>query len=313
MRGRISERQLKKSYYDPTRPGSYSGASSFYKTLPKKTDRGLMQQWLDGEDAYTLHKKVVRKFPRRSVICPRPYYQIEADLIDMNKLSFHNKQTRYLLTVVDCFSKYGFVRGLKNKTAQSTVDALADILREMYEKKKKRPTYICSDRGSEFYSKKMRAYLKRYNIHLFSTNNRQIKASLIERFNRTLENRLYRYMTANNTKNYISVLQDIVTSYNNTYHSSIGLAPNQVTTKNSEQVWNKLYPPPTKVRKTHFKVGDFVRIQRPFKTFDKGYLTGFLRDKFLIVKVLNTTPVTYEVSNKSKVYVKYAQELARTI
>jgi len=75
--------------------------------------------------------------------------------------------------------------------------------------------------------------LRRHGIHFYTSENKDLKASVVERFNRTFKTKMYRYFTYANTRRYVVVLDDLVRSYNNTYHRSIGMAPIEVgrTTK----------------------------------------------------------------------------------
>ena len=85
-----------------------------------------------------------------------------------------------------------------------------------------------TDKGKEFLNVNVKKLLKKYSVELWISNNEDIKASIVERFNRTLKTRMYKYFTANNTRRYIDVLQDLVDGYKNTLHSSIKMAPSKV-------------------------------------------------------------------------------------
>ena len=160
--------------------------------------------------------------------------QWAADLVEVQHLSRHNRGVRYLLTVIDVFSKYAWVRPLTRKTGAQVQKAFESIFREG-----RKPLRLQTDDGKEFYNKTMTAFLKRHNIVHFSTKG-DTKASVVERFNRTLKERLYRYFTAKNTLNYKQALPDVVRGYNATPHGSIGMAPERVTLDNSAEVWKKV-------------------------------------------------------------------------
>ena len=99
------------------------------------------------------------------------------------------------------------------------------------------------------------------------------KAAIVEGFTRTLENKMYRYFTAANTFRYVDVVQDLVKSYNNTYHRSIDMKPVIVTESNSKQVRMRLFPSINKrvKQKTVCKVGDYLRISRKKRIFQKEH------------------------------------------
>jgi len=157
--------------------------------------------------------------------------QWAADLIEVINISKYNQGYRYLLTVVDVFSKYAWVQPLKSKTGKTVTEAMSKIL-----KGGRAPVNLQTDDGKEFYNKTFQALMKQKGIHHFSTRG-DTKASVVEQFNRTLKERLYRYFTVKNTLTFVPVLQDLVRGYNRSYHRSIKRAPDQVTLANSEDVW----------------------------------------------------------------------------
>ena len=136
--------------------------------------------------------------------------------------------------------------------------------------------------------------MKQKDIHHFSTSG-DTKASVVERFNRTLKQHLYRYFTVKNTLNFVPVLQDPVRGYNRSYHRSIKRAPDQVTQSNSEDVWEVLYGKKGKFKKPQFKVRDRVRLNKKFRVFKKGYLPGWTEEVFVIRSVKRGKVPTYKV------------------
>ena len=167
-----------------------------------------------------------------------------------------NKGYKFLLTCIDVFSKFAWVVPLKNKSGETLVNGFQSILDFG-----RSPEKLQTDKGTEFLNRNFQSFLKEKNIHFFTTNS-EFKASVIERFNRTLKTRMWKYFTAKNTRVYIDILPDIVHAYNNSYHRSIGQAPSSVSLLNVAQVRRKLYGKSwTKpMRKFKFKLGDQVRI-----------------------------------------------------
>jgi len=118
----------------------------------------------------------------------------------------------YLLTVVDLVSKHAWVQPVKSKTGKAVTEAMVKIL-----KVGRTPTNLQTDDGKEFHYKTFQALMKQKGIHHFSTSG-DTKASVVERFNRTLNQRLYRYFTIQKTLNFVPVLQDLVRGNNRSYH-----------------------------------------------------------------------------------------------
>ena len=231
MAGRITE--LKRIYFDPKRVSSYGGVNALRRVT--RVPRKIVEQWLLEQVAYTLLKPVRRHFRRRRVIVGGPRHQWQADLVDLSKLKNYNDGMTFLLTVIHVFSIVAWCVPLKNKSAASLVAALTTTFIEDY------PLTLQSDQGLAFLNKGVQALFKKYGIHHLSTHNAETKASIVERFNRTLKTRMWRYFTKHQTWRNIDVLQDVVQSYNNTPHRSIGMTPLQVNPKNKEEVWQRQY------------------------------------------------------------------------
>ena len=306
--------KCRKIYYNPKEPGSYSGVQAIHKRTGYKPEK--IKKWLSTEDTYSLHKPVRRKFPRRNVIAPCANYQWAADLVDVASLKGENDKITFLLTVIDVFSKKAACEPILKKTGACVTEALEKILTEA----SAIPWKLQTDKGSEFYNKQVQALLSEYGIKIFSTENDEIKSGIIERFNRTLKSRMWKYFTAENTRRYIDVLQDFIDAYNNTYHSSIKMTPNQVTKENEYKVRENLYGKfglhqiPIKAPK--LKVGDSVRISKASRVFKKGYLPNWSEEIFTVASVHHTKPITYRIHEASGEEITgsfYEYELQKTL
>ena len=303
------ELKLKQKYYTPKQPGSYSGQKALQRS--SKLKKSIVKEWLSHQDAYTLHKPVRYKFPRRKTIVGGIDHQWQADLIDVQSLNKENDGYKYLLTVIDILSRYAFVVPIKNKTGPVVKAAFESIL----SKSKRKPMKLQVDKGLEFKNLTFLNFLQEQGIEYFTTENDDIKAAIVERFNRTLKDRLWRYFTRKNSLRYVEVLQKLVWSYNHTFHSSIGRAPAQVNNSNQEEVWQLLYGQQVKTKKSKsLKVGDKVRISKTRRQFKKGYLPSWTEELFTVSKVKRTTPTTYNLTDDHGEELKgsfYNQELQK--
>ena len=217
----------------------------------------------------------------------------ETDLSFVQDVAKENDGVNYLLVVIDVLSKYVWVRPMKNKTARSLRKAFDSILPEGRKSEKLR-----TDKGTEFLNESFQQYLKKKDIQFYTANN-EPKASVVQQVNRTLKFKLYRYFTAVNSLRYISVLHDLVDSYNNTYHRSIGHAPATVSILNVGTVRRKLYGGITSTapKKFKFHVGDHVRLSLRKRLFKKGYKMNWTEEIFQITRQLSRTPVVYTVQD----------------
>ena len=240
---------LKKFYLDPKFPGSYSGAYKFYqevKNIHPKVTLKKVNEFLKSQDAYTLHKRTRKpKFRRTLVFKPRDLWQI--DLLDMQKYSKENDEYRYICVIIDCFSRYVWVKPLKNKTGKATVKALALLLMN------ERPKLIQADQGTEFFNRDVKRMLEAFGPKLYHTYTDK-KAAIVERVQRTLRGRLGRLFTKRGNFKWIDKIDDIVTAYNNTHHSSIKMKPADV---DEEHIANIFFNSLPNLKKTiKFSNGD---------------------------------------------------------
>ena len=193
----------------------------------------------------------------------------------MQLLSKYNKGIRFLLCVIDIFSKYAWVVPLKDKKGVSIATAFQSILKQSNRK----PNKIWVDKGSEFYNTSFKKWLQDNDIVMYSTNN-EGKSVVAERFIRTLKSKIYKHMTSVSKNVYTDKLDDTVDKYNNTYHTTIKMKPINVkdnTYINTTKEINNKVP--------KLKVGDRVRISKYKNIFAKGYTPNWSEEVFVIKKV----------------------------
>jgi len=288
-------------------PASFGGVQNL-KRYTGETYKKI-KQFLSSQEAYTMHKPLRWKFARRKTYSKGPNDLFQADLVDLTNISRYNDKHRYLLTVIDVFSKRAWAVPVLNKSAQRIADAFEKVLSTGGNCR-----MLQTDRGSEFISNTFQEMLKRHNIH-FYTSNSDTKASVCERFNRTLKTKLFKYFTYKKTWRYIDILPDVLESYNNTYHRSIKMTPNEVNKTTEDIVRNRLYPPKsTKKPRFRFEVGDKVRIPRAKNPFAKAYEGNWTKELFSIDERHSTKPVTYTLKDLNNESIKgkfYESELNR--
>src|SRR6218665_216715 len=122
--------------------------------------------------------------------------------------------------------------------------------------------------------------LRKNAIKFYTTENSDTKASVVERFNRTLKSKMWKYFTYKNNQRYIDVLQDHVHSYNNTYHRSINMTPIEVNVEKEDYISKRLYGHKKQPPKWKYVLGDKVRISKAKQTFKKGYLSSWSDEIF---------------------------------
>ena len=301
-----SDSLLRNHYYDLDKPGSFSGVNSFYRGLKEHNiniKKDLVKKWLQAQDTYTLHKPIIKKFKRVRYMTSGIDYIWQIDLIDIRGMSRMNKGYKYLFTCIDTFSKFAWVKPLKTKKAEESLKVFIEILNES----KREPKKVHADQGLEFQA--ISQFLKKKNIVFYHINS-DTKACIVERFNRTLKTKMFRKLTSQESRyktKYIDFLDQLVDSYNNTYHRSIGTKPRLVTKKNSLKIWSKMYEydlesesynESTKIK---FKIGDKVRITKKKNIFEKGYTVGWRKEFFIINRIILKEVPLYELKDQKNI------------
>jgi transposase InsO family protein len=298
-------------YYEPTNPGSYGGVKALHRHTKQRPLKEVAK-WLSGEDTYTLHKPAIRKFPRRRTIVGVIDQQWQSDLVDLKNLAKHNDGYRYILTCIDVLSKCAWALPLKDKKGTT----LTAAFRKIFEESARKPSVLQTDQGTEFKNATFQTFLKENKIKFFTTYNEEIKASIAERFNRTLKSRMFRYFTSKETRRYVDVLPKLMAAYNSAYHRSIKMAPTSVNSANQEIVWQNLYVTHRPCSTAKFSVGDKVRIAQYKRTFKKGYLPNWSLEIFTVAQIHPGCIPTYSLRDYNGEVLSgmfYAQELQKVV
>ena len=201
--------------------------------------------------------------------------------------------------------------------APSIVKAFANIF-----KSGRKPIFIRTDQGKEFKNVTFSNFTKNEGIHHFTSNTKDVKCAIIERFNRTLKARMYKYFTAKGTRRYVDVLDDLVTAYNSSYHRSIKMRPIDVSQANGAQVFQNLYKVTTmreliqRKAKSSLKTDDLVRKQYELKPFDKSYYPNWTDQTFNVQSVfkgVNKPVYKIDDNSKQRFYPEQVQKIKETL
>ena len=253
------------------------------------------------ELADELHAPVKRKFKRRHVISYGVDDVWSCDLVEMQEWKKQNKGFRYMLNVIDVHSKYAWSIPLKDKTGKTVLEAFKQIVNSSGRK----PDHIWVDEGKEFYNKQMDEWIKENNINRYSTHGEH-KSAVVERFNRTLKTNMWKRFTAENTRNWIEMLDKLLFQYNNKKHSTIKMTPTEAS-QMQDSVNLKEQP--------KFSIGDQVRISRIKGIFEKGYLPNWSEALYTVHEVKRTDPITYILKDMSGEIITggfYTEELQKS-
>ena len=278
--------------YHGDKPWSFGSFQRVKDNNPNYTKDDI-KQFLANNEIFTRFKKhrKTRKFSPIYVYTKRELFQADVIFFTNSEMVKANFGFRYLFTCIDCFSKMAWVYPLKENTCESVMNSFKDILRKCGDK----PQRLNSDRGSELICKKFASFLREQSIfHYVSFSLR--KCPIIERFNLTIQNLIYKIMAFNRSLEWTNFLDQAMHIYLNRVHSTIKMTPLDAEKKQNEKiVRNNLHYFFQKNRgvkqKAKFSVGDTVRIWKERRTFQRGYDENFTREHFMIKKVLRNLPV----------------------
>ena len=246
-----------------------------------------IRKFLHKQDAYSLHKPVRRRFRRNHIIAAGKDDLWMCDLIDMVKFEKWNDGNKYILLMIDVFSKFVWLPSLKIKSGPCVPMAFQDI----FEASNRTPSRLLSDKGQEFNAKVVQTLMEKRDIMYFPTQN-ETKASVSERAIKTIKTKLYRYFNYKDEYSYLPILQSIAYSYNHTYHRTIGMTPASVKDDNEEEARLPTYfaqnprsnKPNIKLRPFKYKINDYVRISHLKTVFTRAYDETYSGDVFRIYK-----------------------------
>ncbi|KAL3123199.1 hypothetical protein niasHT_006529 [Heterodera trifolii] len=210
----------------------------------------------------------------------------------MDSLKQHNDGYRYILVCIDVLSRQIYVAEAESKKSEHMIDAFEKV----FKKAGVLPNKMYSDSGLEFQAKRMNDYWRSKDIIKYVMYSPHLHAGVVERANRTIKERLYRYFSEKNTHRWVDIIDKIVKNLNNVTNRTTGMRPVDVNFRNATELRNRLYKDTEEQEgKPKFKLGDIVRITKEKGDFSKGYYPNFTDELFKIVRVNPTNPPSYRI------------------
>jgi hypothetical protein len=226
-----------------------------------------------------LHKPVKKMFPKLKVRVPHKDHTWSMDLVDMTLWADYNDGNKFILNIIDIWTRYAWSVPLQRKTAKDVLDAFKQVIADSG----RQPEKIWVDEGTEFYNQQMTRYLAVNNIVRYSTQG-QHKACMVERLNRTLKTKMWREFTEFQTNNWVSRQESLLYWYNHKEHTGIGnRTPYSMSEYPDDEVRLDVCIGPV-MREPKFKLRDVVRISRAKGIFEKGYVANWSQEQFTIIR-----------------------------
>lgn len=299
----ITKEEIIRVYKTPGHPVAFSSPGAIYTYYKGKVPLALIRDALEETEAYTLHREYKQPAVHNPFYCYQRRQKFQADLIDVVSLAEDNNGVKYLLVIIDEFSRKVWVGPLTSKTGAATRESLKqwiDLLSSEEDGWREKEKRFLSDAGKEFVNSMVNTLLVQHNFKQDTTKN-IIHCGIAERVNKSLQQLIYKMLTDQGETEYVSKLPLVVQTYNNRAHRTLkNMSPNDADSKANEDrvrgIHTERYGKINERRKrtTRFVVGDKVRV----KTYARGpssarrsYLQQFHGEYFTIVEVKTRMPI----------------------
>ena len=286
------------------------GTAMIRSIINTKQKLGMGNNFTTEDLSNELNKPVINKFERKKVIVNHIDEIHSCDLVDMVKYLKVNRGYKYIFTNIDIFSKYVWAFPIKSKKISYIKPCFEKIF------KQRKPKYIWSDQESAFFSKEMLKFFEDHNTKIYYTHS-NLKAVVIERFNRSLRELMMKKFVRNNNTVWYNILPELIKTYNNRYHCTIKMKPINVNKTNEKHIKNTVYNYDITNKKPKYKINDVVRISlKRRQLFDKP--TGNIKwseELFKIYKINKSNVISYQIKDMNDEIIKgifYERELSKT-
>lgn len=292
---------VQQKFVDLQHHTSYGGTQPILKSLRESDSHVSLEHVKDQLsflDSYTKHKVFKRRFPRLPVWAPYQGYRVEVDLLSMSRYAGDNNNVHYLLNMVDQFSRMAYCEPLKSKSPEEVCMAL----RKIWDRVPFTIQSVYADNGTEWRGAVKTFFQKHHCTFIVATS--WVKASIVERFQKTLKVRLTKYMRQQHSYRYVNALQTIVNNINNSVNKGIATTPASVNIYNQHVLYGRLrgkWLNASKFKRSsaRFAVGDHVIAGYKTKTFRRGYEQNYTDEVFTIDYVYPSHPPTFRLKDRS--------------
>ena len=305
---------LKHLFYDVKGDSTFATAENLHRVAKRyrpdlKISLSQVRDWLSKQVVYTRHRRPRFKFQRMRLLFLRQHETWTSDVIFLDGLeNFGNGKFKYIVTIMDCFSRFLWLHKCRNKSAKDVEEALRSAINQNGGKP---PMKLWTDRGTEY---NLAPFYREFGITKYSTSS-PIKGSMIENMNRQVENLLFKLMTKEGTAKWIDKVDTVAEILNNKRSKKIhNLTPTEAREKKNEP-WlraqfledhrkfkEKIGDAPPK-----FQVGQTVRVVKPRGKFTRGYDTTYERELEKIERIIPSFPLRYKLEGKNQL--RYSEEL----
>ena len=270
-----------------------------YSAIKSKKVLGLGNNFTMEDLSQELNNGVINKFERKKVIVNHIDEIHSCDLVDMTKYFRINKGYKYIFTNMDIFSKFAWSFPIKSKKIVDIKPCFQKIFKD------RKAKFIWSDQESAFFSKEMLKFFEDHNVKIYYTYS-NLKAVVIERFNRSLRELMMKSFVKNNNTIWYNILPNLIKIYNNRYHHTIKMKPVDVNKSNEKHIKNTVYNYNITGKIPKFEINDLVRISlRRRQLFDKSSANiKWSEGLFKIHSINKSNVITYKIKDLNDEIIK---------
>lgn len=278
---------LQNVYFDSKSPVAFSGINKTWNFIRKdnKVTKKQLVKWLLSQDSFTSFRPLKKNFKRPRVVSPYKNYLWMTDTAYMINFKENNDGYSFFVVFIDTFTRHLIAYPLKTLRASEMIAAMTKAFQDQ------KCQIMYSDAGTEYTAKLVKAFLKKEKVSQYFSRS-DTKSSMAERVIKTIKGKLLKYMDKKNSFKWIDVLQDFVSAYNNSFHTSIKMTPNEAQVSTQYKVWTNQYQTkPKRQTKIHkprkalafkFQPGDSVKISAFQYPFQREYDQHFTSEVFIV-------------------------------
>ena len=282
---------LKKIYYENK---NFDGVDNLYRKARKYNNnikRDDILKWLNKQlPAQRTSQPIKNKNNFLPIYSDAPN-SFQIDLTFFDRYKNHNNGYYILFTAININSRYVYAYSAKDKNMETILKFLEDM------NSKNEIDNITCDEGSEFKNNRFIKYCVDNEINLYFVKGDSHKLGIINRFHRTLKEKLTKYFIAYDTVKWYDIIDDIIKNYNNTYNRGIGCSPSEMNIFKEQQLINEKKYKTDILKNDNLRIGDKVRILENKETFGDKMKPKYSNDIYEIIKI-----------NKNNIKVKKGEE-----
>ena len=277
---------LKRLYYDEHNYGGIDQLFDIAKNENMKITRKEVKEFLDNQRAYQQNKKKIGKKLFLPIYSETPY-SFQIDLTFLPRYKSYNNNNYVLFTAIEINSRFAYAYYSKDKEMKT----ILNFMKLLEEKTEIRS--VSTDEGTEFNNSQFKKFCSDNNISIYFIKDDSHKLGIINRFHRTLKDKLSAYIIASDSLRWIDILDKIIYNYNHSVNRGIGIEPYRVNNAIMNSIINEKKEQTEKINlikepdEIKFKIGDYVRVERKTKQFDDKMLSKYSDNVFEIIAITN--------------------------